>query len=103
MTTTEVTVVRIYLSEGQAQLDSLLKRLRDWEKIQGVTVLRGIAGFGDSGKLHTAKLVDLSLELPVIVEFFDRPGKVETIMEHLNAVVKPGHMLSWQARVNLES
>lgn len=100
MSGTEVTVVRIYTSEGQGQADNLLKRLHDWEHVRGVTVYRGIAGFGASGKVHTAKLVDLSLDLPIIVEFFDTPDKVAAILEHLSADIKPGHMLSWTARVN---
>lgn len=100
MKRTDVTVVRLYLSEGHAQLENLLKRLHDWEKLKGVTVFRGIAGFGDSGTLHTAKLVDLSLDLPVVVEFFDEPHKIEAILEHLKADIKPGHLLSWSAQVN---
>ena len=96
----EVTVVRLYLSEGHHQLDNILKRLHDWEKVRGVTVYRGIAGFGDDGKLHTGKLMDLSLDLPVVVEFFDEPDKVQAIVEHLGSEIKPGHMLSWSARVN---
>lgn len=100
MSGTEVTVVRIYLSEGQGQAEQLLKRLHDWEHVRGVTVFRGIAGFGTSGKIHTAKLVDLSLDLPLIVEFFDTPDKVTAILEHLKNDIKPGHMLSWTAQVN---
>jgi PII-like signaling protein len=100
MKTVEVTVVRIYLSEGEALLKSLLKRLHDWEKVKGVTVFRGIRGFGPSGPIHTSVAVDLSLDLPIVVEFFDEPQKVQTILEHLNAEIKPGHMLHWQARVN---
>ena len=96
----EVTVVRVYLSEGHSQLESLLKRLHDWEKVRGVTVFRGIAGFGDGGEVHTARLMDLSLDLPLVVEFFDTPAKVEAIIEHLNTTIKPGHILSWPAYVN---
>lgn len=95
-----VTVVRIYLGEGAGQLDSLLKRLHDWEHVRGVTVFRGVAGFGDSGKLHTSKLIDLSLDLPIVVEFFDEPQKIDAILAHLGDTVKPGHMLSWEARIN---
>ncbi len=101
MNSSEVTVVRIYLSEGEAQLNNLLKRLHDWEHLRGVTVFRGIAGFGDDGKLHTGKLVDLSLNLPLVVEFFDNPDKVAQTMEHLAAEIKPGHMMSWTATVNI--
>jgi PII-like signaling protein len=97
----EVTVVRLYLNEGEAQLNNLLKRLHDWEHVCGVTVFRGIAGFGPGGELHTGKLLDLSLNLPLVVEFFDEPDKAEAVMEHLQAEIKPGHMLSWRARINL--
>ncbi len=96
----EVTVVRIYISEGQAQLDILLKRLQEWEHVRGVSVFRAIAGFGDSGKLHTSKLIDLSLDLPLVVEFFDAPEKAAEIIEHLGNIIKPGHILSWDARIN---
>ena len=96
----EVSVVRIYLTEGEAQLKSLIKRLRDWEKLRGVTVFRGISGFGESGVIHGADLIDLSLNLPMVVEFFDNPDKIDQIWEHLNQIVKPGHMVRWNALVN---
>jgi len=100
MKQTEVTVVRLYLNEGEAQLENLLKRLHDWEKVKGVSVFRGIAGFGDSGEIHTSKFIDLGMELPLVVEFFDTPQKVEAIMEHISTTMKPGHMLSWSAQIN---
>jgi hypothetical protein len=100
MKQTEVTVVRLYLREGEAQLESLLKRLHDWEKIKGVSVFRGIAGFGDSGEIHTSKFIDLGMSLPLVVEFFDVPEKVADIMEHIGTTIKPRHMLSWSAQVN---
>lgn len=98
----EVTMVRIYLSEQNGNLDNLLKRLRDWEKVRGVSVFRGISGYGDSGEVHSASLVDLSLNLPLVVEFFDEPGKIEKILEHLHSTIKPRHMLKWSAWVNAE-
>ncbi len=96
----EVSVVRIYLTEGEAQLKSLIKRLRDWERLRGVTVFRGISGFGESGVIHGADLIDLSLNLPMVVEFFDTPDKIDQIWEHLHQIVKPGHMVRWNALVN---
>ncbi|MCW8840512.1 MAG: DUF190 domain-containing protein [Gammaproteobacteria bacterium] len=96
----EVTVVRLYLNEGEAQLESLLKRLHDWEKLKGVSVFRGIAGYGDSGEIHTSKFIDLGMELPLVVEFFDTPEKVSVIMAHIADTMKPGHMLSWSAQIN---
>ena len=101
MNFTDMTVVRIYLSEGEAQLKTLMKRLHDWEKLRGVTVFRGISGYGDSGVIHDSKLLDLSLNLPIVVEFFDEPAKIDAILEHLAETIKPGHMLKWNAQINL--
>ena len=100
MNKTPVTMVRIYLTEGEGQLSSLLKRLRDWEKIRGVTVFRGISGYGESGVFHGNTVLDLTLNMPIVIEFFDDPGKIETILEHLNTFIKPGHIVTWQAEVN---
>ncbi len=96
----EVTVVRIYLTEERGQLQRLLARLHDVERVCGVTVFRGIAGFGRSGHMHSSTLLDVSLDLPVVVEFFDRPERVREIMAHLEGEIEPGHMLSWPATVN---
>ena len=100
MNTTEITMVRVYLSEGETQLNSLLKRLRDWEKLRGVTVFRGISGFGESGVIHGARFVDLSIDMPIVIEFFDEPDKIDEILEHLNTFIKPGHIVTWRANVN---
>ena len=95
----DVIMVRIYLIESD--IGDLLSRLHDKEKVRGVTAFRGIAGFGTSGKLHSSTLVALSLDLPVVVEFFDMPEKVEKILQHLSAQIKPGHMVHWSAEVNI--
>ncbi len=95
-----VTMVRIYLTEGEAQLKNLIKQLHDWDKLKGLTVFRGITGYGESGEIHGSNLMDLSLNLPVVVEFFDSPEKVEKIIEHLNTFIKSGHIVSWPANTN---
>jgi len=95
-----ITMVRIYLTEGEAQLKTLIKRLRDWEKLRGLTVFRGITGFGESGVIHGAEIVDLSLNLPVVVEFFDDEEKINEIWNHLQEIIKPGHMVRWNAEIN---
>ena len=96
----DVTMVRIYLTEGEKLLKSLLGRLHDEEKVRGVTVFRGISGFGRSGKVHSSSLLDLALDLPVVIEFFDEPAKVARILAHLKDLLPPGHVVSWQAKVN---
>ena len=97
----EVTVVRVYLTEAAAHLETLLKRLNDWHKVRGVTVFRGIAGFGKSGTIHSSSLLDLSLDLPVVIEFFDEPAKVSEIIDYLCQIVGPGHVISWAATLTV--
>ena len=100
MSASDVTVVRIYLHEAKAHMEDLLKYLHDESKVRGVTVFRGITGFGSSGKYHSSTLIDMSLDLPVVIEFYDEPEKVEEIIEYLNTLVKPGHIVYWRATVN---
>ena len=100
MNSQDVTMVRIYITETKGHLEQMLAKLHDEEKVRGVTVFRGISGFGRSGKMHSSSLLDLSMNLPVVVEFFDEPAKVEKILEHLAPGIDPGHIVSWPAKVN---
>lgn len=96
----EVTMVRVYLTERQGVWKSLLNELHSRHRVRGVTVFRGIAGFGHSGVVHSSSLVDLSLDLPLVLEFFDRPEAAERAIAWLETQTEPGCIVSWQARVN---
>jgi hypothetical protein len=96
----EVTVVRIYLTEGDRLLKQLLEHLHDRERVMGVTVFRGTTGFGRSGKVHGQSLLDVSFDLPLVVEFFDAPERVENVLAHVAAWFEPGHILTWTASAN---
>lgn len=97
-----VTVVRIYLTEGEGRLDELLRRLHDREGVRGVTVYRGITGYGRSGTMHESRWPELAADLPLTVEFFDRPERIEQVLADLEGDIEPGHILSWPAQANLE-
>ncbi|MES9812700.1 MAG: DUF190 domain-containing protein [Candidatus Thiodiazotropha sp.] len=101
MKLTEVTMVRVYLTEGDHQLRKLLDFLHRDEEVSGVTAFRGIAGFGRSGKAHESTLLDISMDLPLVVEFFDLPEKVDRVLQDMNQWVEPGHVVSWPARMNI--
>ncbi len=101
ISTKEVTVVRIYLTEGQHQLDTFMTALHDEHKVMGVTAFRGIAGFGQSGKMHASSLLDMSLDLPMVLEFFDAPEKIQFIVNEFEQKLKPGHLITWSAQMNL--
>jgi len=92
-----VTVVRIFLREGEHLLSGVLKFLHDEEKIAGVTVFQGISGFGPDGQIRTSHLVDLSMDLPLVVEFYDQPEKVEKVISYLQNHMGLNHILSWEA------
>ncbi len=100
MTSMRVTVVRVYLTEAGGQLKELMTYLHDESKVHGVTVFRGITGFGKSGRYHSSTLMDMSLDLPVVIEFFESPERAAAIIEHLNTQLEPGHIVFWNARMN---
>ena len=80
----EMILVRIYLSEADQGrrhnlLDEVMELLHDRHRVHGVTVFRGIAGFGAKGVVHSADLLRLAQRLPLVVEFFDEPAVVKQI------------------------
>lgn len=101
MSASDVLIARIYLHEAKSQMEKLLAFLHDDKKVRGVTVFRGITGFGVSGEYHSSKLIDMSLDLPIVIEFFDDPEKVKTIVEELNKTIKLGHIVYWPATINM--
>ena len=92
-----ISVARVYALEGHDCLNLALNILRDEENITGVTVMRGIAGFGTNRQLHTSSLLDLSLELPLVLEFYDDPEKVSNAITKLQTRLGLKHIVSWQA------
>lgn len=95
----DVMVVRIYITESSHLLNKIVSYLKTEANIRGVSVFRAISGFGETGN-HTASLVDLSLNLPLAIEFFDQKDKVEIALEHLSETVKHEHIIFWDAKVN---
>lgn len=102
MKQSDVTVVRVYCSEKGHQHQKLIDMLHADHRVAGVTAFRGIAGFGRSGHLHEVGLLDVSLDLPVIIEFFDRPEKIADVLTILYEMVGPGRIVSWPAKANLD-
>lgn len=93
----KVKVARIYLTEGEHQHEKVFEKLHDDHQVMGVTVFRGVAGFGRSGEVHSASLLDMSFDLPMVVEFFDEPEKVFLALDSLNDMIEPGHVLTFDA------
>lgn len=98
MSLNEVTIARIYTIEGHDHVNQALDILHDEEKVLGVTIIRGIAGFGEDREIHTSSLLTLSLELPLIIEFYDQPEKVEKAIQVLKSRLDLKHIISWPAK-----
>jgi PII-like signaling protein len=69
----------------EAVLDILAQR-----KIAGASVFRGVAGYGSHGKLHTAKILELSTTLPVKIEVVESEEMITVIMAEISSVVEKG-------------
>jgi uncharacterized protein len=98
----EVMMVRIYLHETEhvrhkTLMQEILNILHDQQRVRGVTVFRGIAGFGESGEVHAADMLRLSVDLPLVIEFFDKPSVAQAALALLDGLVPVGHILSWRA------
>lgn len=99
----DVTVVRIYVGEtdhGRQKnlMHEILNMLHDVHRVQGVTVFRGIAGFDDTGEVHASDILRIMVDLPLVIEFFDKPSVVEAVLSTLRDRLPEGHIVSWPAK-----
>ena len=69
----------------EAVLEILIAR-----KISGASVFRGVAGYGSHGKLHTAKILELSTTLPVKIEVVDSESMINIVLAEISSVVEKG-------------
>jgi len=72
---------------------ALLERLRR-EGFAGATVIRGVAGFGATSVIHTTHLVDLSADLPVVVEVIDDQEHVDRLLPILDEMITGGALVT---------
>ncbi|HEX4045259.1 MAG TPA: DUF190 domain-containing protein [Gammaproteobacteria bacterium] len=99
MKTMDVVIVRIYITESSHLLNKIVTYLKTEAKIRGISVFRAISGFGETGS-HTTSLLDLSLDLPLSIEFFDSKDKIEAALEYLSSIIKHEHIVFWNAKTN---
>jgi PII-like signaling protein len=98
MKTVDVLIARIYITEASNLLNKIVDYLSREVKIRGISTFRAIQGFSAAGS-HTASFLDLSLDLPLVIEFFDDDrDKVEKALTHLTTVVKSEHIVLWEAK-----
>ncbi|HET7035092.1 MAG TPA: DUF190 domain-containing protein [Thermomicrobiaceae bacterium] len=86
--------LRVYIGEadhwqGKPLYQAIVELLRA-EGLAGATVLRGVAGFGANSRLHTAHLLRLSQDLPLVIETVDRAEQIAAVLPRLKEMVQQG-------------
>lgn len=87
-------LLRIFLGEsdkwhGRPTYEAIVLKARELH-LAGATVLRGPMGFGAHSRLHTAKVLRLSEDLPIVVEIVDAKEKIDELLPHIEAMVEEG-------------
>jgi hypothetical protein len=101
----ERTLMRIFIGEsdkvhGKPLYEALLLALRE-RGLAGATVLRGVAGFGASSRIHTDKVLRLSLDLPMIIEVVETEEQVQAVLPALDEMIGGGLITLERVRVIL--
>src|SRR5580765_2830383 len=110
----EAVLLRIFIGEGdrwehKPLYEAIVLKARE-AHLAGATVLRGPMGFGKSSRLHTAKILRLSMDLPIVIEIVDSEEKIQTFLPVLDEMMKGGlvtlekvKVLHYRASVEAES
>jgi len=99
----EAALLRIFIGEsdkfdGRPLHEVIVKEARRRE-LAGATVLRGFLGFGANSRIHTAKVLRLSHDLPLVVEIVDAEDKIEAFLPELDKMISEGLVTLEKVRV----
>src|SRR3954447_13180142 len=90
----EATLLRIFIGESDRWqhgplYEAIVKKARELH-LAGATVLRGPMGFGKSSRLHTAKILRLSMDLPIVIEIIDSEERINGFLPVLDEMMGGG-------------
>ena len=99
----DAVVLRIFIGESdrhqhQPLYQAIVIKAREMQ-LAGATVLRGPMGFGKSSHLHTAKILRLSMDLPIVIEIVDSEEKIEAFLPLLDEMMGGGLVTLERAKV----
>ncbi len=91
---TEARLLRIFIGEsdkfeGRPLYQVIVERARRRE-LAGATVLRGYLGFGANSRIHSARILRLSEDLPLVIEIVDEPERINAFVEELDGMIGEG-------------
>jgi len=96
-------LMRIFIGEsdrhGHRALHEALVELFRKEGLAGATVLRGVSGFGAHSVFHSAKLLRLSADLPMIIEVVDAQEKIDAVLPRVDELMDGGLVTMEMVRV----
>jgi PII-like signaling protein len=86
--------LRIYIGEadsweGKSLYKALVLKAKELD-LAGATVFQGCMGYGANSRIHTASLIDLSADLPIMIEIIDSAEYIEKFLPYLDLMVKEG-------------
>ena len=90
----EAQLLRIFIGEsdkynGKPLYEAIVTRARELS-MAGATVLRGILGFGAHSRIHSAKILRLSEDLPLVIEIVDTPERIQAFLPEVDKMIKEG-------------
>jgi len=99
----EAEILRVFIGEsdkydGRPLYEAIVEGARK-SGLAGATVTKGVLGFGAHSRIHTAKILRLSEDLPMIVEIVDKPERVEEFLPELDRMVGEGLITIEKVRV----
>ena len=103
MEPTEATKLTIYIGDSDRHrrkpLHLAIVELLHEEGISGATVLHGIEGYGSHKRIHTARILDLSGDLPLVIVVVDRAEKIEAVLPKLDGIIGEGLVTTEDVRI----
>jgi PII-like signaling protein len=84
--------------EGRLLYEAIVQKARELG-LAGATVLRGSEGFGAHSVVHKAKLLEMSADLPIVIEIVDAQEKIQTLLPHLDSMVTEGMITMENVRI----
>jgi uncharacterized protein len=99
----QASLLRIFIGESdrfehKPLYEAIVLKARELH-LAGATVVRGSMGFGKSSRLHTSKILRLSMDLPVIIEIVDSEENIQRFLPSLSEMIKGGLVIVEQVRV----
>jgi hypothetical protein len=96
-------LLRVFIGEsdryqGRPLYEQIVIKARELN-LAGATVLRGVMGFGAASRIHSAKLLDLSVDLPMVVEIVDTEENINKLMPFIDETVQEGLVTMEKMRV----